>query len=76
MPSSYAKQSFLNRQLSGTMNASLNGIPMRLNPISVQLDYTVKTSETPTLGGMVVQIFGIEMSDLIVQGTFGQGGYQ
>lgn len=72
----YAKQSFLNRKLSGTMNASLNGVPMRLNPMSVQLDYTVKTSETPTLGGMVVQIFGIEMSDLIVTGTFGVGGYQ
>jgi hypothetical protein len=75
MPSSYAKQSFLNRKLSGVMNASLAGVPMRLNPTSVQLDYTVKTSETPTLGGMVVQIFGIEMSDLIVTGTFGTGGY-
>jgi hypothetical protein len=72
----YAKQSFLNRKLAGTMNASLNGVPMRLNPMSVQLDYTVKTSETPTLGGMVVQIFGIEMSDLTVTGTFGTGGYQ
>jgi hypothetical protein len=75
MPSSYARQSFLGRTLSGVMNASLNGVPMRLNPTSIQLDYTVKTSETPTLGGMVVQVFGIEMSDLIVEGTFGKGGY-
>jgi Mannosyl-glycoprotein endo-beta-N-acetylglucosaminidase len=71
----YAKQSFLNRHLSGVMNASLNGVPMRLNPTSVSLSYQVKTSEIPTLGGMVVQIFGVEMSDLVVTGTFGKGGY-
>jgi hypothetical protein len=57
------------------MNASLNGIPMRLNPLTLELDYVVKTSEIPTLGGMVVQIFGVEMSDLVVTGTFGVGGY-
>jgi hypothetical protein len=73
--SSYARESFLNRSLSGVMNASLNGVPMRLNPTSVSLSYTVKTSEIPTLGGMVVQIFGVEMSDLMVTGTFGKGGY-
>jgi hypothetical protein len=73
--SSYARESFLNRSLSGVMNASLNGVPMRLNPTSVSLSYTVKTSETPTLGGMVIQIFGVEMSDLVVTGTFGKGGY-
>jgi Mannosyl-glycoprotein endo-beta-N-acetylglucosaminidase len=71
----YAKQSFLNRSLSGVMNASLNGVPMRLNPTSVSLSYQVKTSEIPTLGGMVVQIYGVEMSDLVVTGTFGVGGY-
>jgi hypothetical protein len=74
--SSYVRESFLNRQLSGVMNASLNGIPMRLNPTEVDISYTVKTSETPTLGGMVVQVFGIEMSDLVVTGTFGAGGYK
>jgi hypothetical protein len=71
----YARESFLNRKLSGVLNASLNGIPMRLNPTSVELSYQVKTSEIPTLGGMVVQVFGVEMSDLVVTGTFGRGGY-
>jgi len=73
--SSYARESFLNRQLPGTMNANLNGIPMRLNPTEVDISYTVKTSETPTLGGMVVQVYGMEMADLTVTGTFGRGGY-
>jgi hypothetical protein len=71
----YARESFLNRKLSGVMNASLNGVPMRLNPTSVSMSYQVKTAEIPTLGGMVVQIFGVEMSDLVVTGTFGTGGY-
>lgn len=73
--SSYARESFFHKQLPGTMNASLNGIPMRLNPTGVDISYTVKTSETPTLGGMVVQVYGMEMADLVVTGTFGVGGY-
>jgi hypothetical protein len=73
--SSYARESFFHKTLSGTMNASLNGIPMRLNPTSADISYTVRTTETPTLGGMVVQVYGMEMSDLIVTGTFGRGGY-
>ena len=73
MPSTYARQSFLNEATTGTYNASLAGIPMRLNPTQVNLGYVVKTSETPTLGGMVVQVFGVEMSDLVVTGTFGKG---
>lgn len=73
MPSTYARQSFLNRKTVGTFNASLNGIPLRLNPLAVNLGYSVKTSETPTLGGMVVQVFGVEMGDLTVTGTFGKG---
>ena len=73
MPSTYARQSFLNKKTTGVFNASLNGIPLRLNPTQVNLSYQVKTSETPTLGGMVVQVFGVEMGDLTITGTFGKG---
>lgn len=76
MPSNYAKMSFLGKNLKGSFNASLNGHPFRLNPMSISLDYTVKTSQTPTINGMVVQIFGVEMGDLVVTGSFGKGGWQ
>lgn len=56
--------------------ASLAGRPFRLNPLSVAWDYTVKTSETPTVGGIVVQVFGVDLGDMTVQGTFGSGGWR
>jgi hypothetical protein len=56
-------------------NASIAGIPFRLNPDSVSLSFSAKTSQTPTIGGLVVQVFGIEYSDLVVTGSFGKGSY-
>jgi hypothetical protein len=58
----------------GVVNASLGGIPLRLNPLSVSLSYSVKTSQTNTVGGMVVQVYGVTLSDLVVEGVFGAGG--
>lgn len=57
-------------------NASLNGIPLRLNPKKVSLPYTAKMSQTQTLGGMVVQVYGVVFGDLTVEGQFGAGGWQ
>lgn len=57
-------------------NASINGIPFRLNPSSVTLPFSMKKSQTQTLGGMVVQIFGVAYGDLTVQGQFGAGGWR
>jgi len=56
-------------------NATLDGTPLRLNPTSAQLSYTVKTSQTTTVGGLVVQVYGVDLHDIVVQGQFGTGGW-
>lgn len=56
------------------MGAYLDGIPFRINPESVSWPYSVKLGTTKTMGGKVVQLYGISMGDLTVQGVFGAGG--
>ncbi len=56
------------------MGASLDGIPFRVNPNSVSWPYSVKLTTTKTMGGKVVQVYGISMGDLTVEGVFGAGG--
>lgn len=56
------------------MGAFLDGIPFRVNPKSVSWPYSVKLAPTKTMGGKVVQIYGISMGDLVVEGVFGAGG--
>lgn len=52
------------------------GLPFRVNPLSVRWDWTVKTAAEPTLGGKVIQVFGVDPGDIIVSGTFGIGGWE
>lgn len=53
------------------MSASLAGVAFRVDPTSASWDYTVKTSETSTIGGIVIQVLGAELGDMTVQGMFG-----
>lgn len=62
-------------QAPGLANASIAGIPLRINPNSVSLSYQMKMSQTQTVGGFVFQIFGVMWSDLVVEGQFGVGGW-
>ncbi len=55
-------------------NAVLNGIPFRIDPTSISWPFTVKTSSTKTVGGKVLQVFGTQLGDMTVAGTFGVGG--
>lgn len=55
---------------------SLAGVPFRLDPESVTWSFTAKVSETKTLGGKVVQVFGASLDDMNVSGWFGSGGYK
>lgn len=57
-------------------NAVLAGRPFRLDPTSVSWDFVVGVSETTTLGGRVVQVFGAKLGDLVVEGSFGRGGWE
>jgi hypothetical protein len=54
----------------------LAGVQFRINPNSVKFDYTVKTRADPTIGGKVVQVFGVHLGDLVVSGEFGAGGWE
>ena len=55
-------------------NAVLNGIPFRIDPSSISWPFTVKTSSNKTIGGKVLQVFGTQLGDMTVAGTFGVGG--
>lgn len=56
--------------------ATLDGTPFRIDPYSVSWTYTVKTSDRKTIGGKVVQVYGTNLGDMSVQGSFGVGGWE
>jgi hypothetical protein len=56
--------------------ASLNGRLFRLDPVSVQWTYKIKTAVYETIGGRVVQIIGVMFGDMTLTGSFGVGGWQ
>lgn len=56
--------------------ASLDGVPFRIDPHTVTWSYSIKASQTQTVGGMVVQVYGATLGDMVVQGAFGKGGWE
>ena len=52
--------------------ASIGGVPFRINPSQVTWDYNVDTAVIPTVGGRVVQILGVTLGDMTIQGLFGE----
>ncbi len=55
--------------------ALLNGVAFRLDPTSVGWDFTIKAAEIDTVGGKVAQIYGVDLGDMTVTGSFGRGGF-
>lgn len=53
--------------------ASLGGLPFRIDPDSVQWQFRMKVAKRRTVGGMVVQVYGTELGDMQVSGAFGFG---
>lgn len=53
------------------MAASIAGLQFMVNPDSVSWSYKVKTASHKTIGGKVVQLYGMTMSDLTITGSFG-----
>lgn len=53
--------------------ATIGGVPLRINPHSVKWTFEMKVQQYETVGGRVVQIYGTEMGDMTVQGQFGNG---
>lgn len=54
--------------------ATLGDWEFRINPESVSFDFNVRTRSIPTIGGKVIQILGVDVSEMIVSGSFGKGG--
>lgn len=53
------------------MSASIDGVPFFVDPSSIQWNYTLKMSKTSTVGGLVIQLYGWSMGDLVISGAFG-----
>lgn len=47
-------------------------VRFRVDPNSIDWNWQIDTSVTPTLGGRVVQVLGATLSDLTINGSFGQ----
>jgi hypothetical protein len=47
-------------------------INFRIDPDSVDWNWKMQTSVTPTIGGRVIQVCGATLSDLTISGSFGQ----
>ena len=58
------------------MGASIDGIPLRINPNEVTWDYRAKVATVKTVGGKVIQLLGFNMGDLVVRGSYGDPGRQ
>jgi hypothetical protein len=56
--------------------ATLNGVPFRINPESVEWTFSIKSSDVPTVGGKVIQVYGVDLGDMTVTGSFGKGGWK
>ncbi len=54
-------------------NASLGGLPFRIDPDSVSWSFAMKVSRRTTVDGVVVQVYGTELGDMTVSGVFGGG---
>lgn len=52
--------------------ANLGGMTFRINPSQVSWNYSVDASVLPTVGGRVVQVYGVTMGDMTIRGLFGQ----
>jgi len=55
--------------------ASLGGYPLPVDPESVAWTFRMKTAEVETLGGKVVQVYGTDLGDMAVAGSFGVDGW-
>lgn len=51
--------------------ASIDGVPLSINPSSIRWNFNIKMKDHKTIGGKVFQLLGFEMSDLIIEGSFG-----
>lgn len=51
--------------------ATIGGVPFRINPSQVTWNYDVDTNVISTIGGRVIQILGVTLGDMMIQGLYG-----
>lgn len=56
--------------------ATLGGYPLPVDPDSVAWTFRMKTAEMVTFGGKVIQVYGTDLGDMSVAGSFGKGGWE
>lgn len=56
--------------------ATLGGRVFRIDPSAISWSYKIKVAETKTVGGRVVQVYGADLGDLVVEGAIGVGGWE
>ena len=56
--------------------ATLGSWRVRIDPTQVAWDFSVKASVTPTVGGRVVQVYGVRLGTMRVTGTVGKAGWR
>lgn len=49
---------------------TLGGIPLRVNPHEVRWNFKMKADDTKSLGGKVIQVMGVTLSDITMKGQF------
>jgi hypothetical protein len=54
--------------------ATLGGLDLNVDPNEFRWNFVMKTSETRTLAGKVIQILGTTLSDITIRGSFGRFG--
>ena len=53
---------------TGMEDVVIDGFPLRVNPTSIAWDFSLKTKSAKTIGGKVVQVYGVKLGDLRVGG--------
>jgi len=48
----------------------LDGVPLKVNPDDIRWNFKMKTTDSKTMGGKVIQVLGTRLDDLTIQGQF------
>jgi hypothetical protein len=55
--------------------ATLGGVALPVDPETVAWTFKMKTAQIITVGGKVIQVYGTDLGDMSVSGSFGVGGW-
>lgn len=56
--------------------ATIGNRVFRIDPSSISWSYRIKVAEQKTVGGRVVQVYGADLGNMVVEGSIGVGGWE